>query len=328
MRPTAILETILYADDIAAMRAFYEGVIGLHCVMEAEGRQAFFRCGSQMLLVFNPAVTSEQTAGKGVPPPHGAKGPGHVCFAASAEELDQWRSKLEADNVKIEAELDWKGRGRSFYFRDPAGNSVEFAEPRIWSLRGARLVVASHNKGKAREIGELLEPYGVEILSAADLGLAEPEETGDSFIANAELKARAAAKASGLPALADDSGLCVDALEGAPGIYSARWAGPAKDFAMAMRNVEEKLQAKNAANRKAYFVTALSIAWPDGKTESFEGRVDGTLVWPPRGNLGFGYDPIFLPEGCDMTFGEMEPARKHAMSHRARAFRKLADAIF
>ena len=328
MRPSAILETILYAEDIAAARAFYEGVLGLTCVMDADGRQAFFRCGGQMLLLFNPAVTSVQTPGKGVPPPHGARGPGHVCFSASAHELEQWRAKLTASNIEIESELDWKGRGRSFYFRDPAGNSVEFAEPRIWSLRGARLVVASHNKGKAREMADLLGPYGVEILSAADLGLAEPEETGESFIANAELKARAAAKASGLPALADDSGLAVDALAGAPGIYSARWAGPAKDFAMAMCNVEEKLQAKGAADRKAHFVSALSLVWPDGHTETFEGRVDGTLVWPPRGTLGFGYDPMFMPDGSDTTFGEMQPVQKHAMSHRARAFRKLADAVF
>ncbi len=328
MRPSAILETILYADDIAAMRRFYEDVIGLTCVMEADGRQAFFRCGSQMLLVFNPAVTSAQTAGKGVPPPHGARGPGHVCFSASAQELEQWRQKLASNNIKIEAEMDWKGRGRSFYFRDPAGNSIEFAESRIWSLRGGRLVVASHNQGKAKEMAELLEPHDVEVFSAADLGLAEPEEAGGSFAANAELKARAAAKAAGLPALADDSGLCIEALDGAPGIFSARWAGPAKDFAMAMRNVEEKLLAKGAADRKAYFVCALCIGWPDGHSETFQGRVDGALVWPPRGKLGFGYDPMFLPDGCDETFGEMEPSRKHAMSHRARAFRKLADAIF
>ena len=327
MRPAAILETILYTDDIAAMRVFYEGVIGLTCLMETEGRQAFFRCGGQMLLVFNPAITSVQTVGEGRAPPHGAQGPGHVCFAASAQELDQWRAKLKASNVAIETEFEWKGGGRSIYFRDPAGNSVEFAEPRIWSLRGGRLVVASHNKGKAREMAELLAPYEVEVLSAADLGLAEPEETGSSFIANAELKARAAAKAAGLPALADDSGLCVDALDGAPGIYSARWAGQTKDFAMVMRNVQEKLQAKGAVDRKAHFVSALCIAWPDGQTETFEGRVDGTLVWPPRGTLGFGYDPMFVPDGCDMTFGEMEPSRKHAMSHRALAFRKLADAI-
>jgi len=328
MRPAVILETILYADDVAAMRAFYEGVIGLTCTMETQGRQAFFRCGSQMLLIFNPAVTSVQVPSRSVPPPHGTRGLGHVCFAANSQELDQWRKKLGASNIKIEAEIDWKGRGRSIYFRDPAGNSVEFAEPRIWPLRGGRLVVASHNQGKAREMAELLEPYEVDVLSAADLGLAEPEETGESFAANAELKARAAAKATGLPALADDSGLCVAALDGAPGIYSARWAGPHKDFAMAMRNVEEKLQAKGAADRKAHFISALSIGWPDGHSETFEGRVDGRLVWPPRGAKGFGYDPMFLPDDCDMTFGEMEPSRKHDMSHRARAFRKLADAVF
>jgi XTP/dITP diphosphohydrolase len=328
MRPGAILETILYAEDITAMRAFYEGVLGLICIMETEGRQAFFRCGSQMLLVFNPAVTSAQTVGKGVPPPHGARGPGHVCFAASAQEFDLWREKLSASKIAIETEIDWHGRGRSIYFRDPAGNSVEFADPRIWPLRGGKLVVASHNEGKVREMAELLAPYAVEILSTADLGLAEPAETGDSFTANAELKARAAATTSGLPALADDSGLAIEALDGAPGIYSARWAGPKKDFAMAMRNIEEKLQSKGAMDRSAHFVCALSIAWPDGAIETFEGRVDGTLVWPPRGGQGFGYDPMFVPDGFDITFGEMEPAQKHSMSHRARAFRKLADAIF
>ena len=337
MRPKAILETILYAEDIASMRAFYEGMIGLACVTESEGRQVFFRCGEQMLLIFNPAVTSVQTVGKGdAPPPHGARGPGHVCFAASAEELAQWRAKFTANKIAIEAAFEWKRGGRSIYIRDPAGNSVEFAEPRIWglparSLRGAKLVLASHNKGKAREMIDLLKPHGVQILPAGALGLPEPEETGDSFAANAELKASAAAKATKLPSFADDSGLAVDALDGAPGIYSARWAGPSKDFAGAMQRVENELQAKGARTpekRRAHFVSVLSVAWPDGAIESFEGRVDGALVWPPRGNHGFGYDPMFLPDGQTETFGEMEPTAKHAISHRARAFQKLANALF
>jgi XTP/dITP diphosphohydrolase len=191
---------------------------------------------------------------------------------------------------------------------------------------GGRLVIASHNPGKVREIAELLAPHGAEIVSAADLGLPEPAETGASFIANAELKALAAARAAGLPALADDSGLNVDALGGAPGVYSARWAGPKKDFAMAMQRVERQLG--HDADRRAHFVCALSLAWPDGHVESFEGRVDGRLVWPPRGERGFGYDPIFLPEGRSQTFGEMDPAGKHAISHRAEAFRLLIAACF
>jgi non-canonical purine NTP pyrophosphatase (RdgB/HAM1 family) len=191
---------------------------------------------------------------------------------------------------------------------------------------GGRLVVASHNPGKVREIGDLLRPCGFETLSVSDLGLPEPEETGATFLANAELKARAAALASSLPALADDSGLVVPALGGAPGIYSARWAGPGKDFRMAMERVQRELGG--SADRRAYFICALALAWPDGHVESFEGRVDGTLVWPPRGTRGFGYDPMFLPEGGDLTFGEMEPQAKHKISHRARAFAQLTLACF
>jgi XTP/dITP diphosphohydrolase len=193
---------------------------------------------------------------------------------------------------------------------------------------GPQLVIASHNAGKAREIAELLAPYGVEVIPAARLNLAEPEETETTFVGNAELKARAAAAAAGLPALADDSGLVVPALDGAPGIYSARWAGPTKDFSIAMTRVQRELEARNTADRRAHFVAALSLCWPDGHCESFEGRVDGRLVWPPRGSKGFGYDPMFVPDGHDTTFGEMEPAAKHAISHRADAFRKLTAACF
>ncbi len=196
--------------------------------------------------------------------------------------------------------------------------------------KGDRLVVASHNAGKVREIADLVRPFGIETVAAADLGLSEPEETETSFAGNARLKAAAAARASGLPALADDSGLAVDVLDGAPGIFSARWAGPEKDFALAMRNVEERLQAKGATapdRRRAHFVCAMCLAWPDGDTQVFEGRVDGTLVWPPRGDNGFGYDPVFQPDGHSETFGEMEPRQKHAMSHRARAFAKLMHLI-
>lgn len=189
-----------------------------------------------------------------------------------------------------------------------------------------RLVIASHNAGKVREIGELLAPFGVEVVSAGALGLAEPEETGTTFVANAELKAHAAAKAANLPALADDSGLAVDCLGGDPGIYSARWAGPGKDFAAAMALVNDRMG--DSPDRHGRFVCALALAWPDGVCETFEGVVEGEMVWPPRGAQGFGYDPMFQPQGHSITFGEMEPAKKHEMSHRADAFHKLVAACF
>lgn len=204
-------------------------------------------------------------------------------------------------------------------------------------FRENMLVLASHNAGKAREIRQLLEGCPVEIRSAADLGLPEPEETGATFEANAVLKARAAVAETGLPALADDSGFCVDALDGAPGVYSARWAGPDRDFALAMRNIEEKLQeagAVGSGQRRAAFVAVLALAWPDGHVETFEGRVEGTCVWPPRGEGGFGYDPMFMPDGGDRTFGEMTPDEKHGrgdgngLSHRARAFSALVRGCF
>ena len=198
-----------------------------------------------------------------------------------------------------------------------------------------KLIVASHNKGKLVERADLLTRFEVETVGAAALGLPEPEETGATFIANAELKALAAATTAGLPALSDDSGLAVDALDGAPGIYSARWAETAngRDFDFAMHKIEmalnEKAQAqKTDVPRTARFVCALSLAWPDGHVESFEGTVEGSLVWPMRGKNGFGYDPIFLPEGGDLTFGEMNPDAKHAISHRADAFAQLVAACF
>lgn len=190
------------------------------------------------------------------------------------------------------------------------------------------LVVASHNSGKLREINSLLEPYGVAARSAASLGLDEPEETETSFSGNALLKARAAASASGLVALADDSGLEVAALDGAPGVLSARWAGEPRDFSAAMARVEKALAESGAEDRSARFVCALALAWPDGHSEIFEGTVEGSLVFPPRGAQGFGYDPIFLPTGESETFGEMAPEKKHAMSHRAAAFARLVRACF
>ncbi len=193
-------------------------------------------------------------------------------------------------------------------------------------LTGTELVLATHNAGKVREIRELLAPYHLTVTAAGDLGLPEPDETGTTFIANAELKARAAATASGLPALADDSGLVVDALGGAPGIYSARWAGPAKDFDAAMARVQRELAAGGIGARTAHFTAALALAWPDGHVETFEGYVRGTVVWPPRGTRGFGYDPMFVPKGQAQSFGELDPAFKHAISHRADAFRQLVAA--
>ena len=198
-----------------------------------------------------------------------------------------------------------------------------------------KLVIATHNPGKLAEMRELLAPHRVEAVSAAELGLGEPEETGDTFIANARIKAVAAATAAQLPAFADDSGLVVDALGGAPGIYSARWAGPTKDFNVAMTRIERLLQERGAtapAQRSAHFVSALCVAWPDDHIEEVQARADGTLVWPPRGSAGFGYDPMFKPDGYERTFGEMTSIEKHGLpplglglSHRARAFVKLAE---
>jgi XTP/dITP diphosphohydrolase len=198
-----------------------------------------------------------------------------------------------------------------------------------------RLVIATHNPGKLAEMRELMAPHGIEAISAGDLGLAEPDETGESFAANARIKASAAAKAAQLPAFADDSGIVVDGLDGAPGIYSARWAGENKDFDAAMTRIERLLQERGAtkpSQRRAHFVSALCLAWPDGHLEEVEARVDGVLVWPPRGAAGFGYDPMFLPDGHSRTFGEMSSVEKHGLppigkglSHRARAFVKLAE---
>lgn len=195
----------------------------------------------------------------------------------------------------------------------------------------SRLVVASHNAGKVREIADLLRPFDIAAVAAGDLGLPEPEETGSTFAENAQIKAVSAARASGLPALADDSGLEVHALQGEPGLYSARWAGPAKDFGVAMQRVEDRLVAGGANSpdrRTANFTCVLCVAWPDGQSRFFEGKVFGTLVWPPRGDNGFGYDPIFLPDGEEKTFGEMAPDEKHAMSHRARAFEAFVRDYF
>jgi XTP/dITP diphosphohydrolase len=188
--------------------------------------------------------------------------------------------------------------------------------------KGARLVLASHNAGKLREIGDLLAPYGVDLVSAGALGLPEPEETAPDFAGNARLKAVLAASASGLPALADDSGFCVAALGGDPGVLSARWAGPEKDFSAAMARVHERIG--EAPDRRAWFVCTLCLAWPDGATATYLGRVEGSMVWPPRGDRGFGYDSIFVPQNGRLTYGEMAPAEKHATSHRARAMAQFS----
>ena len=202
-------------------------------------------------------------------------------------------------------------------------------------LPPGKLVIASHNAGKVREIRALLAPFGIEPVSAGELGLPEPDETGMTFAENALLKAHASAQASGLPALADDSGLCVAALGDAPGVYTADWAekqpfegGPGRDWYMAMGKVEGKLAELGPdTDRSAYFICTLALAWPDGHSEVFEGRVNGTLAWPPRGTLGFGYDPVFVPLGSELSFAELDPAEKHAISHRADAFAKLVTAL-
>jgi len=208
--------------------------------------------------------------------------------------------------------------------------------------RGARLVLASHNPGKLRESEALLRPFAIDVVSAGALGLPEPPEDAPDFFGNARIKALASATASGLPALSDDSGFCVAALDGAPGVMSARWAGPEKDFSRAMADVHAKMgdtaapgaggatvpRAGGATDPRAWFIAALCLAWPDGHTETFLGRIDGAVVWPPRGPHGFGYDPMFLPAGGTQTFGEMDPAAKHALSHRARAFAQIIAACF
>lgn len=192
--------------------------------------------------------------------------------------------------------------------------------------RGQKLVLASHNKGKLREIEALLRPHGVEVVSAVDLGLPEAEEDAPDFAGNAKIKALAAATVSGLPALSDDSGFCVAALGGAPGVHSARWAGPSKDFSAAMTLVNDRIG--DNPDRRAWFIAALCLAWPDGHTETFLGRIDGAVVWPPRGDKGFGYDPMFVPSSGQKTFGEIDPDEKHAISHRARSFAQVLVSCF
>jgi len=336
MRATRLLETVLYARDIAAAKRFYETVLGLEVHAEVEGRFVFFRMSGQMLLIFNPELTAGQSAADG-PPPHAAEGAGHICFRSPAADLPRWRAHLDVQGIGIEKVIDWPKGGRSLYFRDPAGNSVEIADGALWglpemrTLANSKIVIATHNKGKLEEFAALLAPYGVEAVSAGQLGLAEPAETGTTFLGNASLKARAAMQASGLIALADDSGLCVEALNGEPGVYTADWAGPERDWNRAMRLVEEKLQAHHATtpdHRRAEFVCTLCVMWPDGGERIFEGRAHGHLTWPPRGQLGHGYDPMFVPLGEKRTFAELDPAEKNRISHRAMALEKLVRELF
>ncbi len=211
--------------------------------------------------------------------------------------------------------------------REPPHPMPEAADSGPLRLKPGRLLAATHNSGKAAELRDLFEPLGFTIVTAAELGLPEPDETEPTFTGNAILKARASALATGLPALSDDSGLAVTALGGAPGIYSARWAGEPRDFYQAMQRVEDELEKSGSADRSAKFVCALALVTPEGEAAVFEGEVHGQLVWPPRGSKGFGYDPVFIAEGETLTFGEMEPALKHAMSHRARAMAKLKAAL-
>jgi non-canonical purine NTP pyrophosphatase (RdgB/HAM1 family) len=336
MRAGAILETVLYAEDLAAARHFYETVLGLELYWELAPRFAFFRNRDQMLLVFNPKLTAMQSAGDG-PPLHGATGAGHVCFRATRAEIEQWQTHLTAHGVETESLMDWPDGGRSLYVRDPAGNSVEFAESRIWdlpemkTLKNQKIIIATHNKGKLEEFRQLFAPHGVNAVSAGELGLPEPAETENTFKGNARIKALAAMQASGLIAMSDDSGLCVDALKGDPGVYTADWAGPARDWSMAMRLVEEKLQAVSATTpeqRRGAFMCTLCVIWPDGTERFYEGRAPGHLVWPPRGVLGHGYDPVFMPEGESVTFGEMQHAHKNKISHRARALEAMFRDLF
>jgi XTP/dITP diphosphohydrolase len=293
MRPTRVLETAIYGDDLDAMRAFYEGVIGLEVYEAVPGKFVFFKMAEQMLLVFNPGHSATQDIKDG-PPRHGAAGAGHLCFRAPDGGLDKWRAHLEAKGVAIEKVLDWPEGGRSVYFRDPAGNSLEFAEGSLWefppmrTLANAKIVIATHNKGKLEEFAALLKPYGVEAVSAGALGLPEPAETENTFAGNARIKALSAMRASGLIAVSDDSGLCVEALGGEPGVYTADWAGPDRDW-----------------------------------KRIYEGRAQGTLAWPPRGQLGHGYDPMFVPDGEARTFAELAPEEKNRISHRAKALELL-----
>jgi XTP/dITP diphosphohydrolase len=336
MRATRVLETVIYGSDLDAMRAFYEGVIGLEVHSELPAKFVFFRMPDQMLLVFNPELSATQKTEDG-PPPHGPKGQGHICFRSAAGDLERWQAHLESHGIAIEKLMDWPAGGRSIYFRDPAGNSVEFTDGTLWgfkpmrSLANQKIVIATHNKGKLEEFAALLKPYGVEAVSAGALGLPEPQETENTFAGNARIKALSAMKASGLIAVSDDSGLCVEALDGEPGVYTADWAGPDRDWNRAMRLVEEKLQAKGAATpeqRRAYFACTLCVVWPDGEERIYEGRAQGTLAWPPRGALGHGYDPMFVPDGGTRTFAELAPEEKNRISHRARALEKLVRDLF
>lgn len=333
MQAGAVLETVLYADDIIATKHFYGTVLGLKLHKELPGRFAFFRCGEQMLLFFNARFTEQQSTADG-PPPHGAHGPGHVCFRATRPELELWQGHFTMNGIAVEKVIDWPGGGRSIYVRDPAGNSVEFAEAAIWglaekrSLRGKKVLIATHNKGKLEEFREILAAHDVDVTSAGEMKFTEPAETESTFEGNARIKAKAAVKASGLIAIADDSGLCVEALGGAPGVYTADWAGPARDWMMAMRTVEEKLQAAGAimpAQRTATFTCTLLVLWPDGHERIYVGEAPGHLTWPPRGQFGHGYDPVFVPEGHDISFGQMPHEQKNRISHRARALEKLLE---
>ncbi len=227
-----------------------------------------------------------------------------------------------ADGPTTQSPVGQSPVGQSPVGQSPVGKTQTMAR----RFDGTELVIASHNPGKVREIADILAPLGADVVAAADIGLPEPEETGATFAANAEIKARAAAEASRMPALADDSGLVVAALGGRPGIQSARWAGPKKDFRLAMQRVEDGLAGTD--DRRAQFVCAMALCWPDGHCETFDGFAFGRLIWPPRGSRGFGYDPVFVPDGFERTFGEMEPERKNALSHRADALGKLVAACF
>jgi XTP/dITP diphosphohydrolase len=281
------------------------------------------------IALIDELVVAEESRGRGV-------------GRALLDEIKDWAQAQACDGIELnvyasnEKAVEFYRREGFFHLRNRMRFRLDPPNPGKHRPLEGRIVIATHNPGKLNEMRELLAPFGINAVSAAELGLREPEESGASFGANARIKAQAAAAASGLPAFADDSGLSVDALGGEPGIHSARWAGPNKDFGAAMQTVESLLRERGAfdpGRRTAHFVSALCVAWPDGHVEEFEARVDGTLVWPPRGTRGFGYDPMFLPVGHSRTFGEMPSDEKHGLpphgaglSHRARAFLKLAQA--
>ena len=322
--PAGILETVLYARDLGAIEDFYRRALGLEPFAKAEGRHVFYRLGEQVLLIFNPDATkppADDAEAPGAAARRRRRGPRVLPRHAPTRSPPGARTSRSKASPSRPTSNGPRAAARSISATPPAiawsspsrasGVSREAMTRRL--QRGDRLVVATHNPGKVWEINKLIEPYGLAAVSAGELGLTEPEETETTFEGNAKLKALFAAKGSGLPALADDSGIEIDALGGAPGVYTADWAGPQRDFSIAMQRVHDELSSGRPGRASRYAPTSsrvLCLAWPDGETQLFEGKVYGHVVWPPRGGNGFGYDPIFVADGQEQTFGEMEPASK------------------